>query len=71
MKKLKTFFKKFSFLLPFQPEPKIQAWFILFNGDFVGSYFGPDLSHLHIERWMNEFPGDPNPIMLTESFEFY
>lgn len=71
MGKLKKFFQYFSFLLPFRPEPKIHRWLIVFNGDFVGVYWGEDLEHLYIENWMEAFPGDPEPIMLVEFFEIY
>lgn len=71
MGKIRTFFQRFSFLLPFRPEPKNHCWAILFNGGCVGIYVGQDFSHLYIERWTESFPGDPDPIMLVEYFEIY
>lgn len=66
LKRFKRFYQSF-----FSPIPRIQTWFILFDGEFVGSYFGPDLEGLLIQVWMEDFPGDPNPITLTEIFPCY
>ena len=71
MKKIKSFFKKFCFFVPFHVEPELHHWLILFNGDFVGVYFGEDYEHFFIEHWMVSSPGDPEPITLVEFFQFY
>lgn len=68
--KIKKVSKILNFLFPFHSS-KIYRWGIFFNGDWIGVYYGEDLSRLNIELWMKEFPGDCNPIMLVEMFEFF
>ncbi len=71
MQKLKKFFQFFSFLLPVQATPVIHRWLILFDGAWVGVYYGEDLSNFYIGHWMDSFPDDPEPITLVEFFQFY
>ena len=52
-------------------EAKTHVWAIYFDGEWVGSYVGEDLSGLRIECWMKDLPGAPEPIMVADYFETY
>lgn len=46
-------------------------YWILFDGEIVGCYWGWDLENLRLEEWVDYFPGDPNPIQIVALDQLY
>lgn len=55
-------------ILGIKPVP-VTKWFLFFNADFVGMYWGDDYSNMMLDFFIDAYPGDCEPIQIVEAFD--